>query len=144
MTANLANNESTEAALKSIVLVADPVLSFLVTLMAKDKKKHSKKGSQADDLLDEAAIALKKFRKVTKQIGKLSTGQKIVGGVALLAAGLTYVAKKQAEAGPSTDASPDAKAAEETLAKMTDEKEMPAPPLRKTPHRSKKSKHILD
>ncbi|MDF7814401.1 hypothetical protein [Hymenobacter sp. YC55] len=112
--------------------------------MAKDKKKHSKKGIQSDDLLDEAAIALKKFRKVTKQIGKLSTGQKIVGGIALLAAGLTYVAKKQAEAGSATDASPDAKAAEQTLAKMTDEKETPAPPFRKTPHRSKKSKHILD
>lgn len=145
LTANLANNEPAGAqALKSFVLVADPILSFLVTLMAKDKKKHSKKGIQSDDLLDEAAIALKKFRKVTKQINKLSTGQKLVGGVALLAAGLTYLAKKQAESGPATDASPDAKAAEETLAKMTDEKEAPMPPPRKIPHRSKKSKHILD
>jgi hypothetical protein len=64
------------------------------TLMAKDKKKHSKKDDVSDDLLDVAALSIKKFRKVTKEIGKLSTGQKIVGGLALAAAGLTYLAKQ--------------------------------------------------
>jgi hypothetical protein len=64
------------------------------TLMAKDKKKHSKKDDVSDDLLDMAAMSIKKFRKVTKEIGKLSTGQKIVGGLALAAAGLTYLAKQ--------------------------------------------------
>jgi hypothetical protein len=64
------------------------------TLMAKDKKKHSKKDEVSDDLLDMAAMSIKKFRKVTKEIGKLSTGQKIVGGLALAAAGLTYLAKQ--------------------------------------------------
>ncbi|WP_375435763.1 hypothetical protein [uncultured Hymenobacter sp.] len=111
--------------------------------MAKDKK-HSKKGNQSNDLLDEAAVSLKKFRKVTKQLTKLSTGQKVVGGVALLAAGLTYLAKKQAAAGPATDASPDATAAEATLAKLTDEEEPQVPAPRKASHRSKKSKHIPD
>lgn len=70
--------------------------------MARDKKKDAKKGSQPKDLLDSAALALKKFRKVTKQIGKLSTGQKLVGGAALLAAGLTYLAKMQADTSAAT------------------------------------------
>lgn len=73
------------------------------TLMAKDKKKHSKKDSLSEDILDVAAVSLKKFRKVTKEIAKLSTGQKVVGGLALLAAGLTYLAKTR-----SNDDSPDA------------------------------------
>ncbi|HEX8425746.1 hypothetical protein [Hymenobacter sp.] len=112
--------------------------------MAKDKKKHSKKDNKSNDLLDEAAVSLKKFRKVTKQIGKLSTGQKIVGGVALLAAGLTYLAKQQADAGSASDDSPDAKAAEANLAKLTGEDEPKKPLLRKSPPRSKKSKHMPD
>lgn len=66
--------------------------------MAKDKKKQSKKGGISEDLLDVAAVSLKKFRKVTRQVTKLSTGQKLVGGVALLAAGLTYLARQQGEA----------------------------------------------
>ena len=66
--------------------------------MAKDHKKKSKKGGKSNDLLEGAAQSLKKFRRVTKQLTKLSTGQKLVGGVALLAAGLTYLAKSQASA----------------------------------------------
>ena len=66
--------------------------------MPKDKKKHAKKKDElSGDILDMAALSLKKFRKVTKQIGKLSTGQKLVGGIALVAAGLTYLAKQQSE-----------------------------------------------
>jgi hypothetical protein len=88
------------------------------TLMPKNKKKHSKKKDElSDDLLDMAALSIKKFRKVTKEIGKLSTGQKLVGGVALLAAGLTYLAKQRAdEATPS--ASTDEAAATATLAEL--------------------------
>jgi hypothetical protein len=68
------------------------------TLMPKDKKKHSKKKDElSDDLLDMAALSLKKFRKVTKEISKLSTGQKLVGGIALVAAGLTYLAQQQTD-----------------------------------------------
>jgi hypothetical protein len=77
------------------------------TLMAKDKKKHSKKDEVSDDLLDMAAMSIKKFRKVTKEIGKLSTGQKIVGGLALAAAGLTYLAKQ-----PSATATKESSAAQ--------------------------------
>lgn len=64
--------------------------------MGKDKKKHSKKGKDpvSEGILDVAHLSVRKFRKVTKEIGKLSTGQKLVGGVALLAAGLTYLATR--------------------------------------------------
>lgn len=67
------------------------------TLMPKDKKKKSKKDELSGDILDAANLTLKKFRKVTRQIGKLSTGQKVVGGLALLAAGLTYLAQQQTD-----------------------------------------------
>ena len=70
--------------------------------MAKDKKKHSKKDKASEDVLDVAAASLKKFRKVTKEISRLSTGQKVVGGIALAAAGLVYLAAS--EATQSTDA----------------------------------------
>ena len=62
--------------------------------MGKNKKKHSKKNDLSGNMLDVAALSLKKFRKVTKEIGRLSTGQKLVGGVALLAAGLAYLASQ--------------------------------------------------
>ena len=74
--------------------------------MAKDKKKHSKKDAVSDDLLDMAALSIKKFRKVTKQIGKLSTGQKIVGSLALAVAGLTYLAKQPATANGASPPTP--------------------------------------
>lgn len=64
------------------------------TLMSRDKKKHAKKDAAPDDLLDLAHASLKKFRKVTREIGKLSTGQKLVGGLALAAAGLAYLAAR--------------------------------------------------
>lgn len=71
--------------------------------MGKDKKKHSKKGKDelSDDILDVAAMSVKKFRKVTKEISRLSTGQKVVGGVALAAAGLVYLAANR-QGGPET------------------------------------------
>ncbi|WP_310392784.1 hypothetical protein [Hymenobacter sp.] len=72
--------------------------------MAKDRKKRSKKDGISDDLLDVAAASLKKFRKVTRQVTKLNTGQKLVGGVALLAAGLTYLAKQRGGATEPTPA----------------------------------------
>ena len=84
--------------------------------MAKDKNKDAKKDRKSNDLLDEAARRLKKFRKVTKHMTKLSTAQKLVGGVALLAAGLTYLAKRQADEEAATV--PGANAAEATLATL--------------------------
>ena len=74
--------------------------------MAKDKKKHSKKDRVSEDLLDAAALSLKKFRKVTKQLTKLSTGQKVMGGIALLAAGFTYLANNKADESESKAIAP--------------------------------------
>ena len=62
--------------------------------MGKDKKKHSKKDAASDDILDLAHASVKKFRKVTREIGKLSTGQKLMGSLALAAAGLAYLAAR--------------------------------------------------
>ena len=73
-------------------------------LMAKDKKKDSKKEQVAEDLLDVARTSLKKFRKVTREISRLSTGQKLVGGLALAAAGLAYLATLDSDATPAPPA----------------------------------------
>ncbi|SFQ66995.1 hypothetical protein [Hymenobacter arizonensis] len=70
----------------------------------KKKKKHSLKEEVSEDLLDAAAVSVRKFRKVTKEVYKLSTGQKIVGGLALLAAGLTYLAKMEFDSNDKADA----------------------------------------
>lgn len=86
------------------------------TLMPKAHKKHSKKDAASEDLLDLAHISLKKFRKVTHEIGKLSPGQKLVGGLALAAAGLAYLATRDspdeapapADAPRATAAAPEA------------------------------------
>lgn len=86
------------------------------TLMPKDKKKHSKKDEASDDILELARASVKKFRKVTREIGKLSTGQKLAGGLALAAAGLAYLATRDepaagAEPTPATPAEPEAEPA---------------------------------
>lgn len=65
--------------------------------MAKSKKKHSKKDKASANILDMAALSVKKFRKATREIGKLSTGQKIVGGLALVAGGLAYLVRQRTE-----------------------------------------------
>ncbi|UOQ98935.1 hypothetical protein MUN81_05445 [Hymenobacter sp. 5317J-9] len=65
--------------------------------MAKNKKKKHKKDDASEDILDVAALSIRKFRKVTKEIGRLSTGQKLVGGIALVAAGLAYLASQEEE-----------------------------------------------
>ena len=72
------------------------------------KKKHGKKDQTSEDMLDMAALSLKKFRKVTRQIGKLSTGQKLVGGLALAAAGLVYLAQQKPTADQSATPTPEA------------------------------------
>jgi len=61
--------------------------------MAKHKKKQAKKDSVPDNFLDVTALSIKKYRKVTNEIAKLSPVQKLVGGLALLAAGYVYLNK---------------------------------------------------
>lgn len=61
--------------------------------MAKHKKKQSKQDSLPDNFLDVTAMSIKKYRKVTNEIAKLSPIQKLVGSLALLAAGYVYLNK---------------------------------------------------
>lgn len=69
----------------------------------KKKKKPGKKDAGADDMFSVAAQSIKRFRKVTNEIGRLSTGQKLVGGLALVAAGLIYLEQRR---GPGPGSSP--------------------------------------
>lgn len=99
------------------------------TLMSRDKKKHAKKDAAPDDLLDLAHASLKKFRKVTREIGKLSTGQKLVGGLALAAAGLTYLATRDTTRDSSDEAAaPHALAAEAEAAPAATPRKHPKRP----------------
>ena len=98
--------------------------------MGKGNKKHSKKGKKDDlseDILDAASLSIKKFRKVTREIGKLSTGQKLVGGIALVAAGLAYLATKDTDQPRASSADSDSEATE-----AADEAEHAAVPARKS------------
>lgn len=86
------------------------------TLMPNARKKHSKKDASSADVLDLAYASLKKFRKVTREIGKLSTGQKLVGGLVLAAAGLAYLATREPDGAAketATDTLAPAKAAKQ-------------------------------
>lgn len=99
--------------------------------MAKKKKKGAGSGVDSDGLLDMAALAIKRFRRVTKEIGKLNTGQKLVGGLALLAAGLTYLAR-QDDSAPPTD--------KNALAALADTDEKPAAPASSKSHGHRRKK----
>jgi len=101
--------------------------------MSKKKKKGANSGVDTDDLLDMAALAVKRFRRVTKEIGKLSTGQKIVGGLALLAAGLTYLAQQDGNSAPTGEKAPGATPA------ASDEE--PAAPASHKGHARRKKAH---
>lgn len=104
--------------------------------MGKDKKKHSKKDQASEDILDVAVLSIKKFRKVTKEIAKLSTGQKLVGSLALAAAGLAYLATRETDETPAAPATKALPAAAET----------PAAPsrARKAPKHHPEDKHFSE
>ncbi|OWP61356.1 hypothetical protein CDA63_19860 [Hymenobacter amundsenii] len=60
--------------------------------MSKDKKKkHNRQEAVSDDLFSATAQSIRKFRQVTDEIAKLSTGQKLAGGLALVVAGVIYL-----------------------------------------------------
>jgi hypothetical protein len=63
--------------------------------MGKKDKKKKKPDSVSDDLFDATALSIKKYRKVTNEIAKLSSVQKLVGGLALLAGGYFYLKNLQ-------------------------------------------------
>ena len=89
--------------------------------MKKTKTKNSKTAKKPG-LLGRAAKSLRKMGKGTAgRIGGLSTAQKVVGGAALVALGLNYLAKRSAKASAPGATAPDpadARTAEETLAAL--------------------------
>ncbi|GAC1383895.1 MAG: hypothetical protein NVS3B25_30860 [Hymenobacter sp.] len=66
--------------------------------MGKGPKKRPPKAALSAGLLDVAAVTLKKFRRVTKQVRHLSTTHKVFGGMALLGVGLAYLVSRPQEA----------------------------------------------
>jgi hypothetical protein len=113
--------------------------------MGKHKKKSSKKNDVSDDILDTAALSIKKFRKVTNQLAKLSTGQKVAGGLALLAAGLIYLDQRKGDDAGSTPNLDwlrlgEAKEAKETYAAEADDKQSLRPAVAGKGHRVAKPK----
>lgn len=89
------------------------------TALSTMKKNKKNKPGRKQTLLGGAVKSIKKLGKGTgSRIGALSTTQKVVGGAALVALGLSYLAKRQngSAADISTDA--DAAIAEENLAAM--------------------------
>ena len=92
--------------------------------MSESKNKGSQKEKPASALpasnvLDSATVSLQKFRRFAKQVKKLSTTQKVVGSLALLAAGYALVSNSTpneapteapASGGPAPTATPGARA----------------------------------
>ena len=80
-------------------------------------KKSKKNKTSKKTLLGGAAKSLKKIGKGTANgIGGLSTAKKVLGGAALVALGLSYLAKRRNGSAELT--APDATAAEENMASM--------------------------
>lgn len=75
--------------------------------MSKNKPKGSKKSKASDDLLDAATDGLKKIRRFAKQVNKLSTTQKVVGGLAVLAAGYALITNTSPTEAPTETAALD-------------------------------------
>jgi hypothetical protein len=83
------------------------------------KQKPAKTGKKT--MLGGAAKSLKKLGKgTTKGLGGLSTTQKVVGGAALVALGLSYLNKRFGKGATPNGSNPDAVAAEESLASLDD------------------------
>lgn len=112
--------------------------------MGKSKKKKSKDNGVSDDIIDGAALSIKRFRKVTNEIAKLSTGQKVVGSLALLAAGYLYYDKLKREGGQITYHGftiplPQLAAAKEAAVTEEIDAEVVSPPKAAASHKSHKS-----
>ena len=76
-------------------------LLFDRPVMSKNKPKGSKKSKASNDLLDAATVGLKKFRRFAKQVNKLSTTQKLIGGLAVLAAGYALMTNTSSNEAPA-------------------------------------------
>lgn len=85
--------------------------------MKKNKKNKAAK-TKKTSLLGGTAKSLRKLGKgATTGLGGMTTAQKVAGGAALVALGLSYWAKRRT-ATPAAAPSPDATAAEQNLASL--------------------------
>ena len=109
--------------------------------MSKAKKKGSKKSKPSKDLLDTASRTLKKFQRVSKLVGKLTTTQKVVGGLALAAAGLAYLASQAGGQDAASSPQLPAEAAGEDFPSHQKQKASPSARLSAKP-KSRKSASI--
>ena len=106
--------------------------------MSNNKPKGSKRNKASDDLLDAATDGLKKFRRFAKQVQKLSTAQKIVGGLAVLAAGYAFFTNSSPDDAPAAVPALDEPALLPE-APLTANASAPAQPL--NPKRTKSGSH---
>ena len=81
------------------------------------KNKNKKAKASKKPLFGGAAKSLKKLSKGSG-LSKLTTTQKVLGGAALLAAGLGYLGKRRSSTPAAVPATDDATAAEASLASM--------------------------
>ncbi|GAB3232287.1 hypothetical protein GCM10027346_19420 [Hymenobacter seoulensis] len=80
------------------------------------KNKNKNKKAAKTSLFGGAAKSLKKLGKGTG-LNRLTTTQKVLGGAALLAAGLSYLGKRRIST-PATPPATDATAAEQNLSSL--------------------------
>ena len=83
----------------------------------KKTKTKNKKAAKKTTLFGGAGKSLKKLG---NGIGGLSTTQKVAGGAAIVALGLSFLTKRRNGSQAAADTSPDATSAEENLATMED------------------------
>jgi hypothetical protein len=136
-----------ESILAAIMALGSP-LRYTCTPMGKHKKDKKKKSKQIqdalpEDVLDAAVLSIKKFRKITNEISKLSLGQKMVGGLVLAAAGLIYLDQRKGDDGAGSRSTPkfDWPKLPEALTSVTEAKDEEEPPIRAAtaPRKSRKS-----
>lgn len=84
------------------------------------KKNKTKKGRATKNTKNKTLLggAGKSLRKLGSGIGRLSTTQKVAGGAAIVALGLSLLNKRRKGSKATADTSPDATGAEQNLATM--------------------------
>lgn len=119
--------------------------------MAKDKKKLNNKNStpkkqkskpakKPSALPEGVSALLAQVQTVGQQVSQLSTSQKVVGGVTLLAAGLTYWAKQRAREAAPTSAGPGAAPVPPSPAVDNEQHLAPTSPAAVTPQKKAKAR----
>ena len=113
--------------------------------MSKNKNKGFKQEKSSTDLFDSATVELKRFRRFAKQVNRLSTTQKVVGGLALLAAGYAFFSTAALGGGAGKAPASDEPDTPDTLAPPTapaGSSTPPSAPKRSKPTGSTKHSHF--